>query len=170
MIKKLFSRVIEIYEEWRESSVLVSRNDLAVQVINEFKVFESYLRKKDYLEKFEEIPIHLGFAHVYDNNLEASVKLKYRAVKAIQQLIEEGETFEMYQGLVFLGIRKELLKHFDKKFSLKFFSKRRGMNPLIKRCVECGKYRVGDQWFVDRPVGKYDEVRTVCIECMKGVK
>lgn len=132
MLKKLFDRVTKVYEEWREISKLICSNDLAVQVINEFKVFESYLKKKGYIEKFEEIPIHLGFAHIGDNDIELSVKLRYRSIKAILELIEEGETLEMYQGLVFLQQRKELLEHFDGKFSSKFLGKRRGHNSSKK--------------------------------------
>ena len=165
MLSELLEEISKIYEEWRELSRLTVRNDLALRVISKYDELEKEVRRFGYVEQFEELPIHIGFAHLFDSNLELATKIKFRAAKAMCEIITEGDTMEIYQGLVMLSQRKNLLRDVEGEFKDRFLGKRRAIRPILRQCYVCGKYKYGGGWTTVIPSGKWEVVKSMCVEC-----
>ena len=166
MIKELVSAVSESYEKWRtETRLGITRNDLALKIVEAFNKLETEVRSLGFLEQFEELTLHVGFAHVHDSNPASAARIKFRAAVAIGEIIEGGDTLEIYQGLVFLKQRKDLLEGHGGKFDSRFLGKRREMRQLLKKCNSCGRYRWDGAWINTMPSGKFEVLRSLCPLC-----
>jgi hypothetical protein len=166
MLDKMVEDICKAYEIWREESRLgIPRNDLAVKVQVLYNKLEDHVKDKGYDKEFEEMPIHIAFARVHDASIDTSTRIKFRAAKAIQEIVNGGDTLEIYQGLIFLRQRKALLESFGTKFDGRFLGKRRAMRPLLKKCHVCNKYQFEGSWREGMPKGKFEVISSLCPPC-----